>query len=231
MAEQLVLGMSVREDSHFETYFDPTEGQLTAYLQSAVDSAELDRFVYLWGAPGVGKTHLLNACCQRASDRGLMAAYFDVEQVVAFPKDALDGLEAMDVVCLDNVQKLSGHRDWQIEVFNLYNRCRDNGHTRLIVGADASPTQLPIELPDLKSRFAWGASFKIEPLTEAMKKHLLQTRAYNRGFELSDSVIEYILVHFGRDMKRLVQLLDNLDDASLREHRKITIPFVKKILL
>lgn len=230
MAEQLVLGMGFQEGFTLETFCDPTEGPIDAYLKHLLEVRSLDRFAYLWGGEGTGKTHLLQALCQEAQSRYMSAVYFEVAQLIEYPLDSVEGLEAVDLICLDDVEQLAGRHQWQEGIFNLYNRCRDIGTSRLVVSANCSPAQLPLELADLKSRLAWGASFKLEPLNDAMKKHHLKKSAHRRGFELNDAVIDYILTHYGRDMKTLSNLIDALDRASLSEHRKITIPFIKKTL-
>ena len=58
----------------------------------------------------------------------------------------------------------------------------------------------------------------------------LQLRAKGRGMEMSDEVAKFILSRAPRDTNDLFHLLDHLDDASLQQQRKLTIPFVKDVL-
>lgn len=230
MNEQLVLGVMPFDDSGLDAYVDPSEGKLLFYLHSLLEQDCLERFIYLWGSAGLGKTHLLNAVVNDANERGMMATYFDCCELVEHPVDIIEGMAAQEVLAFDNIQAICGHRDWQQALFNLYNQIRDNGRTRLLVASDESPGQLPLELPDLKSRLAWGVTFKLLPLDEGMKQELLQKRAAARGFELSDQMTQYILTHHGRQQRDLMTLLERLDIASLQAQRKITIPFIREIL-
>lgn len=230
MTEQLVLGVKPFDDTSFDTYVDPTEGKLLYYLRELLQPECLERFIYIWGETGLGKTHLLNAVTNQAVDKNIVVSYFDCAELVEYPTELIDGLAEQDLVVLDNVHQVSGYLQWQKAMFNLYNQIRDNGRTRLLVASNVSPAQLQLELADLKSRLAWGVSFRLLSLNEQMKKEFLQRRAAMRGFELSSQMIDYILTHHGRDQHSLMTLLNKLDIASLQAQRKITIPFIREIL-
>lgn len=94
----------------------------------------------------------------------------------------------------------------------------------------AHPQQLGLALPDLVSRLRWGLVFRLLELPEADKKALLQCRARARGLELPGDVLDYLLVHHRRDAAFLFAVLDRLDQASLRAQRRLTIPFVRRVL-
>ena len=92
------------------------------------------------------------------------------------------------------------------------------------------PKQLNCVLPDLQSRLAWGLTLEIKNLTDQEKIGVLQLRATFRGFQLSDDVASYLIHHCSRNMRDLFALLEKLDQASLIAKRKITIPFVKRVI-
>ncbi len=52
----------------------------------------------------------------------------------------------------------------------------------------------------------------------------------NRGMELHDAVADYIIARAERSLVALMQILDRLDESSIKEQRKLTIPFVKSTL-
>jgi DnaA-homolog protein len=114
-------------------------------------------------------------------------------------------------------------------LFNLYNRIRDAGKL-LLVAAVIGPRELPVKLPDLASRLQWGLTLQVHSLDDQDKQQALQLRARARGLELSDEVAHFIIQRLPRDMNELFWQLNRLDHASLAEQRKLTIPFVKKIL-
>lgn len=185
--------------------------------------------VFLWGRSGTGKSHLLQAACEQLSVAGQSAAYLPLKQYQTLSADMLEGLEQLDLVCLDDVDSICGDGDWEQAVFHLYNRLRDN-HTRLLMTAQTAPAGLPVKLSDLKSRLTWGLVLQLHPLSEEDVIRALQQRSLQRGFELNQEVGEYLIRRCPRDMKSLFAILQRLDEASLAAKRKVTIPFVKELL-
>ena len=90
--------------------------------------------------------------------------------------------------------------------------------------------ELPVELPDLKSRLTLALVFQLQGLSDEDKLRALQLRASRRGLHLTDEVGRFILTRGSRSMAALFELLDKLDQASLQAQRKLTIPFLKETL-
>ena len=85
-----------------------------------------------------------------------------------------------------------------------------------------------LQLPDLASRLGWGLVFQLQPLDDAGKQEVLKLRAAQRGLQLTDEVARYILSRGARGMGELFAALETLDQASLRDQHRLTIPFVKR---
>ena len=85
-------------------------------------------------------------------------------------------------------------------------------------------------LPDLGSRCAAGAVLQLRPLDEAEQQQALQLRARLRGFELPEETSRWLQRRFPRDMRRLYELLDTLDEAALAAQRRLTVPFIREVL-
>ena len=141
----------------------------------------------------------------------------------------LEGLENMSLIALDDIQKVIGDESWELALFNLYNRVREKGVNLLISSAEPLAS-LNIKLADLKSRLSWGPIFKLTVLSDKDKQLALQQRAKNRGLDLADDVVAYLLKRSPRDMNSLFALFEKLDKASMVEKRKLTIPFIKDYL-
>ena len=141
----------------------------------------------------------------------------------------LDGLETMSLVCIDDIHCIVGQTDWENALFHFYNRARDSS-TPLVITGDRPPAQLNLDLPDLKTRLAWGLVLQLQEISDQEKLQALQLCAKHRGMELGNDVGEYMLRRHSRDMVNLMELLDKLDKASLTEQRRLTIPFVKQFL-
>ncbi len=198
-------------------------------LAAVTASTEESLQVYLWGKEGCGKSHLLQGACRRLSDDGQQVAYIPFAEIKDLDPEMCEGLEEMDVVCLDDVHLIVGQENWQQSVFHLFNRLRDAGN-RLLISSACNPSELPLNLPDLKSRLSWGLVLQMSELEEVEKVQALSERARQRGFDLTLEVADYLIKRCPRDMHSLFLMLDRLDEASMQAQRKLTMPFVKKVL-
>jgi DnaA family protein len=144
--------------------------------------------------------------------------------------DVLMGLEHYRLICLDDIEKLQGESAWQIAVFDLINRIKEQGNSCLVITGNQPPKQLSLELPDLISRLSWGTNFQLYSLTDEQRQQALIVKAQHRGLNMSKDVARYLVNHWQRDMPALISSLDILDEQSLQQQRKLTIPFVKVIL-
>jgi len=198
-------------------------------LLKSMASRENIHSLYLWGLQGTGKTHLLQATTKHANELDLHVAYIPLRQLNDISVEILHDLGDLDLVCIDDLECIIGHPEWQQGLTWLYNELRDNGHS-LIMTANTSPTNIPLELDDLKSRLSWDQVSQVKPANDELKIQILKQKAELRSFDLSDDVIEFIIRRVDRDMGTLMSILDKIDHASLAAKRKITIPFVKELI-
>lgn len=225
---QLPLSLNLRDDAIFENFFSGSNALITDALKSFItDDAE--QFIYCYGEPGSGRTHLLQACCHFANQYEKTIFYLPLSQHLDFSPEILQELEQFQIVCIDDIDAVVGNRVWEEMLFHFYNRARDR-KTKLLVSARCIPQQLKCVLPDLQSRLAWGLTLEIKNLTDEEKMSVLQLRATCRGFQLPDEVASYLIHHYSRNLRDLLLILEKLDQASLIEKRKITIPFVKRVI-
>ncbi len=188
------------------------------------------QFFYIWGEQSSGKSHLLKGITHHFFLLQRPAIYVPLEKSQYFSPAVLENLEQQQLVCLDNLQAIIGNTEWELAIFDLFNRIKSVENTLLVISANQSPTALPVSLPDLASRLRWGESYQLVPLNDQQKIHVLQKNAHQRGIELPDEVANFLLKRLERDMKTLFEVLSKLDKASLQAQRKLTIPFVKEIL-
>lgn len=228
MSEQLVLPLDLHDDTTFDTFYAGRNDQLMTTLNQFAHGRG-EQFVYLWGAHGVGRTHLLQACCHVANQLKLAPIYLPLKKFTHLQPEILENLEALHVVCVDDIHAIAGRPAWEEAFFHFYNRMRD-ANKRLIVAGQTPPAGLGLALPDLVSRLAWGISFQVHELTEVEKTQLLLWRAEKRGLFLSEHVVQYLLNHCQRNLADLMSVLNKLDQASLQAKRRLTVPFVKEVL-
>ena len=146
----------------------------------------------------------------------LMTSYLPLRQIINCSVEALEGLENVDIVCFDDVPMIHQKADWQRHIFDLINRMRAAGKF-LVFSSSLPPNEMDISLEDLRSRLNWGPVIKIKPLNDEQKRNALQLRASIRGFELPDSVANYILNNYARDLPGLLEKLEQLDQVSLEQ--------------
>lgn len=223
-AYQLPLGVGLPDHAVFATYHAGPNAAAVAAV------AGTDPVLYLVGEAGVGKTHLLQAACAAATGAGLRAALLPLASAAgALTPAVLEGWDAFDLVCVDDVQAVAGDTAWEHALFATFNALRARGGRWLAAGADV-PSALGFALPDLASRLAAGPVFRLMPLDDADRERALALRAHHRGFELPSEVARYLLKRAPRDMQSLYDVLDKLDRASLAQQRRVTIPLLKSIL-
>ncbi|RZH99631.1 DnaA regulatory inactivator Hda, partial [Staphylococcus condimenti] len=90
------------------------------------------------------------------------------------------------------VQCIAGDEEWELALFNLYNRVLELGRTCLLITGDRPPRQIDLKLPDLASRLDWGQIYRLQPLSDEEKIQALQLRAKLRGFELPEDVGRFV---------------------------------------
>lgn len=227
---QFTLAVTLPDDETLQSFYgaehNPVVAHLSQYLQH---QAPPQPPVLLFGAPGSGKSHLLYAACVRAQEQGLTSQLLALDEFAQFSPRMLDGLEQLDLVCLDNIQAVAGDLHWQVALFDLYNRMQEHNR-KLVIVADAIPAELGFTLPDLVSRLQACTIFQLRLLSDDDKQKLLQHKARLRGLDLPDEVARYLLNRQPRDIRVLVLMLDQLDKASMVHQRRLTIPFVKEVL-
>lgn len=228
MAMQLALNVSLDDDATFANfYIGDNAAAVDAIKHQLVNS--MAQSIFVWGAQGSGRSHLLQASCHQSVLNGESAWYVSLQDLDELSPAIFDDLERCKLVALDDLQCLEGRRDWQEAVFHFYNRAQQTG-ARLLFAADMPPRRLPYSLADLISRMCHGLVFQLQALDDQQKIAAISLRAKNRGLELSSGVGAFLLGHYKRDMAALFHLLEKIDIASIAAKRRITLPFVKHVL-
>jgi len=229
-AQQLALGIHWRPEKTFATFWPAANPQLCQLLSAAANQemAWPDHLIYLWGAEGSGRSHLLQAVCHAQGNHGKRAVYLPLADHCTPQVEALSDLETTHCVCLDDIAAVAQQPHWEEALFHLYNRIRERDAV-LLVSASCAPRDVPMQLADLVSRLQSGLTYRLQPLSDDDKRSALQQCAQHSGFALSEDVVQYIMQRSARNMNDLMHLLQQLDQASLAAQRKLTIPFVKSI--
>lgn len=128
---------------------------------------------------------------------------------------------------LDDVQNLdaTGQQDLFRHLIHLA-----QSNQRLFVTLDTSPDMQRILREDVRTRLGAGHIYRLTPLNENQQRILLAQRAAQRGWQLTDDVLDTLYQRAPRDLSNLTRLIERLDQLSLEQKRRITLPLLRTAL-
>ena len=219
---QLPLALALEDHASFATF---VERQQRDGRRARAQSREGDGdTVWLWGAAGAGKSHLLQAACRAATAAERRAMY--VALPAASPAILAD-LEHVDLLAIDDVQTVAGDLAWEQPLFVILNAFLSRSGA-LLLAANAPAAQCGFRLADFASRGAGAVTYRLAPLDDTDRAAALRLHAAARGLELDAAAAEFLLKRVARDMTALTAWLARLDRASLTAQRRLTIPFIRE---
>lgn len=219
---QLALDITDRPAPTLDNFIAGGNGELLQQLRRLALQDMENRFVYVWGTPGCGRSHLLKATVTAFAAGGRSAAYVACAQ----DKGLSANLAEMNCIALDDVDCLD--EAGQGALFSLYNGVRESDGA-LIASGGVPPSELKLRR-DLVTRLGWGLVYQVHPLTDAEKTKALRQYAELRGLKMSVGVCDFLLHRLRRDMTSLLVMLDGVDRYSLETKRPITVPLLREFL-
>lgn len=217
---QLTLNLGAEKPPTLDTFVVGRNAELLQLLRQFAGRTGVrttERFVYLWGEAGAGKSHLLHAL-SGGDDARYLPVSENVDDYLFEP--------GIRLYLVDDCDRLSAEA--QIAVFNLFNQVREND-ALLVTAGDKPPANLELR-EDLRTRLGWGLIYQVHGLTDEEKIAALNQAALARGITVSPGVLPYLITHFRRDMRSLSAMLDALDQYSLETQRPITLPLLRSLL-
>lgn len=224
---QIPLPLETRRERRFENFVGGANQAVVDALKHM--AGEAGSSIFLFGAEGSGKTHLLNAACLGTRERGGRAFYLALKRLPEDAIESLQGLEHLDLVCVDDLHVVAANRAWEEALFHCFNRLRDAGGN-LLVSSRKRLSALDLRLPDLASRLAWGLRLPLSPLGDDDKLTVISRYSDAKGFGIPDDVQRYLLKHHDRNIAALLQTVEYLHHAAMTHKRRITIPLVRDVL-
>ena len=234
-SRQILLPLENRRPDRFEDFLAGTNQAAIDSIRELIERrlparpVETGSHIFLRGPEGSGKTHLLNASCNLAQAMGFRAFYMAMSGLPDMAADGLAGLEHMDLVCLDDVHTVAGNTAWEGAVFHCFNRLRES-RRHLVVSSSIPLPSLPLRLPDLASRLAWGLQLALEPLDDEGKAEVLRRKGAAQGIDLPPDVIRYLMSRGSRNLSALLGKLEAIRMAALKAKRRITVPLAREVL-
>lgn len=224
---QIPLQLEPRRPDRLDEFVAGPNANALAAVKHLLD--EPGGILFLSGPKGSGKSHLLNALCHSFKEQGLTAFYIALERLPEEAAAGLEGMQILDLVCVDDFDCVAGNPVWETALFRCFNEVRA-ASGRLLVSSRLPLASLDIGLPDLASRLAWGVRQNLSPPDDAGKLEILQQRAQSLRIEVPLDVQNYLLKHGKRDIVSLLTALERLKDAAFAGKRKITVPMAREVL-
>jgi len=222
---QLPLELRLRRHTTLASFVAGANSLALEHVR-AVAIGERTESVWLAGPVGTGKSHLLAAGCRAASDRGRRAMYLALEPDL--DPGVLVDLDSVDLLALDDLHQVAGHSLWEAALFAIFNARLDRGG--MLLAAAVAPKDCGFALPDLESRAAAAAVYRLVALDDADLLTALSAHARLRGLDLDDAAASYLLQRLGRDLGELTVWLDRIDRFALATQRRVTVPLLREVI-
>jgi len=224
---QIPLQLEPPRPDRFEDFVEGPNAAVAQAVRHLLD--EEAACLYLSGPESSGKSHLLNALCHDARERGMAAFYIAVKHLPEEAAAGLEGLQVLDLVCVDDIEHIAGNATWERALFRCFNEVRAAGG-RLLVASRQPLASIGFDLPDLASRLSWGVRQKLRAPGEDDKREIMSGRARKLHIQLPEDVREYVLKHGRRDVASLLKIVEGLKDAAFIEKRRITVPLARELM-
>jgi len=224
---QMALALAHSDKASFDNYWVGNNYELVTALRAAVQNAD-PKVLYIYGPSGAGKSHLLFAAMRLAKQESVKTSYVSLSDSNV-NTDMLAILEVDGLVFIDNIQAWAGDEAKERALFTLFEQIKHSGG-QLVLASDQPPESSGLMIRDLISRLMSGLIYGLHQLTEEQQLDAIKMRANQRGLLISDDTVKFLLKRSSRDNRELFKILERIDQASLVEKRRITIPFIQSLL-
>ena len=226
---------------NFDTYIEGKSNQFgrAAALQIGENPGASYNPLFIYGGVGLGKTHLMQAVGNLMVSRGahkvqyLHSERFVREMVKSLQNGTQDQFKkhyrSLDALLIDDIQFFANKVQTQEEFFHTFNSLLENGQ-QIILTCDRYPKEIDGVEERLKSRFGWGLTVAIEPPELETRVAILNAKAEQYGYTLSEEVSFFIAQRIASNVRELEGALRRVAANSHFTGKPITIDFVKSAL-
>jgi chromosomal replication initiator protein len=240
--ERQATGGTLNPRNTFENFVVGTNNQLAHAAALAVAQAPAQAYnpLFIQGATGLGKTHLMHAIGHSILQRNAEAriAYLSTEK---FTNEFIHGIQEnaltkfrqryrhVDVLLLDDVQFLAGKERIQEEFFHTFNDLFESGR-QIVLTSDRPVTEIATLESRLVSRFQWGLAADIQSPDLETRVAILRTKAASLKVDIPASVLEFMAQHIVKNIRRLEGALIKISSYSHLTGKPIDLPTAESLL-
>ena len=226
----------------FDNYVEGISNKLsrTAAESVAMFPGKTFNPLFIHGASGVGKTHLVNAIGTKIKQLHpelrvlyVSAHLFQVQYTDSILhknfNDFMRFYQSIDILIIDDIQEFAGLPGTQNAFFHIFNHLHLNGK-QLIMTSDRSPAQMKGMEERLITRFKWGLSAEIEQPDLELRKNILRSKVRRDGLNFPEEVISYIAENVNASVRDLEGIVVSLMAHSTIHNCDISLQLARKVL-
>ncbi|MSQ31261.1 MAG: chromosomal replication initiator protein DnaA [Dehalococcoidia bacterium] len=203
----------LRERYTFANYIvGPSNRLAFAAVEGVADEpGRLYNPLFLYGAAGLGKTHLLHALGHALLDLGLHVVYLSAEAftnqlITAIQQRKMDDFRARyrsaDALLMDDIQFIAGKEQTQEEFFYTFNELHEAGK-QIVITSDKSPAHIAHLEERLRTRFEWGMIADLQPPDMETRMAILRHKAEEQHIRVRDDVLQVIAARYKSNIREL----------------------------
>lgn len=228
---------------NFDTFIEGISNKLSRSVAEAVaqDPAKtVFNPLFIYGASGVGKTHLVNAIGTRIKELYpqkrvlyVSAHLFQVQYTDSVrnntTNDFIKFYQTIDVLIIDDIQEFAGATKTQNTFFHIFNHLHQNGK-QLILTSDRTPAQLQGMEERLITRFKWGMVAELEKPTVELRKDILRNKIKRDGLKFPPEVIDFIAENVGDSVRDLEGIVISIMAHATVYNKNVTLELAERVV-
>ena len=196
--------------------------------------------LFIYGPPGVGKTHLLYAIANgiRKQNPDANIVYikgdqFTIELIQAIQTgkniEFRSKYREADLFLIDDVQFIAGKESTQEEFFHTFNKLYEE-HKQIVMTSDRKPSDMLTLEDRLRSRFEWGLMADIQPPDYETRMAILRTKAHQLGLDLSDEVCNYIAINVTSNVRQIEGTVKKIMAYRDLNNMPLDLPNISRVI-
>ena len=227
----------------FENYCNSVSNRVARSIGEAIATdpkCKTFNPLFIFGSPGVGQTHLIQAIGIRIKERNprsrvlyVTARLFESQYTTALKNnrinDFINFYQSIDVLILDDIQDLIGKESTQRTFFHIFNHLQLN-QKQIILSSDTRPAQMEGMDKRMLDRFKWGMTAELEKPDYELRRNVLSQKAKQEGFNIPDEVIDYIASNVTESIRELEGIMVSLGVHATVLGVDINIDLARRVL-
>ncbi len=227
----------------FENYCDSMSNRVARTIGEAIASnpkSQTFNPLFIFGSPGVGKTHLIQAIGIRIKERNpesrvlyVTARLFESQYTTAVRhgkiNEFINFYQSIDVLIIDDIQDLIGKQSTQNTFFHIFNHLQQN-QKHLILSSDCCPSKMEGMEKRMLDRFRWGATAELEKPDLHLRREVLERKAEQNGLEIPADVLDFIAKNVTESIRQLEGIMVSLIAHATILNRDISVDLAKKVI-